>query len=40
MIKCERDKVEIRAKNKEEHEYLVKKVAMADDDIKFREKQL
>ena len=40
VIKYERDKEEIRAKNNEEREYLLKKVAMADDDIKFKEKQL
>ena len=40
MIKFEKDRVEIESKNKEEQEYIKRKIVMADDDIRFREKQL
>ena len=40
VIKFEKDRIEITGKNKEEQEYMKRKIVMADDDIKFREKQL
>ena len=40
VIKFEKDRVEIESKNKEEQEYIKRKIVMADDDIRFREKQL
>ena len=38
VIKFEKDRIEITGKNKEEQEYMKRKIVMADDDIKFREK--